>query len=157
MTKPYLHVMRELVGTRRILLPGVRAIVVDADGEVLLQRRADVELWGLPGGSVELGETVVEAMRREVFEETSLTVVDFEPMGLYSGPSQQLEYPNGDRIQCFSVGFIVRRWEGTPRADGVEGREVRFFDPATPPDELVEMHRQTLKDFLRYNGRFIVT
>ncbi len=148
--------MRELAGRQRILLPGVRAVVVDDSGSVLLLRRTDVGRWGLPGGSVELGETVVEAMRREVFEETSLTVVDFEPMGLYSGPDQRLEYPDGGRIQCFSVAFIVRSWSGTPRADGVEGSELRFFDPEAPPDDLLPMYRATLEDFRGYNGRFIV-
>ncbi|MFP3937190.1 MAG: NUDIX hydrolase [Phycisphaerae bacterium] len=157
MTKPYLQVMRELVGTQCILMPGVRALVLDDKGKVLLQKRTDVELWGLPGGSVELDETVSEAMCREVFEETNLTVESFEPMGLYSGPDQRLEYPDGGRIQCFSLAFIVRRWRGSPRADGVEGSEVRFFDPADPPDELVEMHRRTLQDFRRYNGEFLVT
>ncbi|MGC9455067.1 MAG: NUDIX hydrolase [Phycisphaerae bacterium] len=157
MTKPYLQMMRELVGKQCILMPGVRALVLDDDGKVLLQKRTDVARWGLPGGSVELDETASQAMCREVFEETNLTVDSYEPMGLYSGPDQRLEYPNGDRIQCFSVAFIVRMWKGTPQADGVEGSELRFFDPAAPPDELVEMHRQTLEDFRRYNGEFFVT
>lgn len=157
MAKPYLQVMRELVGRRRILLPGVRAIIVDDTGRVLMQRRTDVGRWGLPGGSVEPDETAVEAMRREVFEETSLRAVDFDPMGLYSGPDQQLEYPDGGRIQCFSVAFIVRSWSGTPQADGVEGSELRFFAPDEPPEDILPMHRATLDDFCRYNGRFFVS
>jgi ADP-ribose pyrophosphatase YjhB (NUDIX family) len=156
MAKPYLQTMRELVGRQCILLPGVRALILDADGRVLLQRRTDIEQWGLPGGSLELDETVTEALKREVAEETGLRVVAAEPMALYSGPDQRLEYPEGGRIQCFSLAFVVRQWEGEPRADGVEGLEVRFFPPDAPPADLVAMHRKTLDDFRRYNGTFFV-
>jgi ADP-ribose pyrophosphatase YjhB (NUDIX family) len=152
----YLREMRALVGSRPILLPGVRAVVLDAAGRVLLQRRTDMPLWGLPAGSVEIGETALEAIRREVAEETALEVVEPEPMALYSGPDQGLTYPNGDRIQCFSLAFVVRRWRGEPAADGVEGSEVRFFALDELPDEMVDIHRRTLDDYRRYDGTFFL-
>ena len=74
--------MRELVGSRRIFVPGVRAIILGDEGDLLLQRRSDTSLWGLPGGSVELGESALEALKREVAEETDLTVLQAEPMAL---------------------------------------------------------------------------
>ncbi len=86
--------------------------ILDA-GEILLQRRTDTDMWGLPGGSVELDETAFEALKREVAEETSLAVLEAEPMALYCGPDQKFVFPNGDCVQCFAVAFIVRRWEGT--------------------------------------------
>lgn len=54
--------------------PGVAAVVLDAARRVLLARRADNGLWGLPSGHVEPGETVAEAVAREVREETGLDV-----------------------------------------------------------------------------------
>ena len=125
----YVKTMRELIGDRPLFLPGVRALLPNSRGEILFQRRTDMPTWCLPSGSVELGESALDAVRREVFEETALTVLEAEPMGLYSGPSQTIEYPNGDKIQCFSISFIIRRWRGDPQADGVEGSEVRFFCP----------------------------
>ncbi|HUU28466.1 MAG TPA: NUDIX domain-containing protein [archaeon] len=154
--KEYVRTIRELVGSRRILLPGVRAIIVNENGEVLLQRRTDMALWGLPSGSVELDETALEALRREVAEETALKVTQAEPMALYSGPGQRLVYPGGDEIQAFSVAFIVRKWEGEPRPDGVECSERRFFPLSHLPDDLLPMHKQTLDDYLRYDGKFLL-
>lgn len=149
--------MRSLVGSRRLVVPGVRAILVNEAGDVLLQRRTDMPLWGLPAGSVELDESALDALKREVAEETSLRIIEAEPMALYSGPDQRFSYPNGDEIQCFAIAFIVRRWEGQPRADGVEGSEVRFFPLSELPEDLAPVHRQTLKDYGEYRGRFIVS
>jgi len=114
-------------------------------------------LWGLPSGSVELDETALEALAREVFEETNLEVRQAEPMALYSGPSQRFTYHNGDEIQCFSVAFIVRGWTGEPRADGVEGSEVWFWPLNALPDDLVPVHARTLDDFRDYNGNFMIS
>ena len=153
----YLRTMRKLVGSSLIHLPGVRALIFNEDGEILLQRRTDMPLWGLPAGAVELDESALDALKREVLEETSLKVVKAEPMALYSGPGQRFRYPNGDEIQCFSVAFIVRAWQGQPRPDGVEGSQVRFFPLSQLPDNLVPIHRQTIEDYKKYNGtlRFI--
>lgn len=157
MMGPYLESLRSRVGSQRILLPGVRAIILNDQEDVLLQRRTDLALWGLPSGSVELDETAVEALTREVLEETRLNVLQAEPMALYSGPSQRFQYPNGDEIQCFSVAFIVRDWTGEPRADGVEGSEVRFWPLGALPAELVPIHARTLDDFKQYDGRFLLS
>ncbi|HOA75202.1 MAG TPA: NUDIX domain-containing protein [Phycisphaerae bacterium] len=116
----YVESVRSAIGSQCILLPGVRAIILNDRQEVLLQRRTDVNCWGLPSGSVELSETAFEALKREVREETGIEVRRAEPMALYSGPSQRFRYPNGDEIQGFSLAFIVHDWTGTPKADGVE-------------------------------------
>ena len=151
----YLKDIRKLVGTRRIFVPGVRAVVVNNAGEILLQRRTDTDVWGLPGGSVELDETAFEALKREVAEETSLSVLEAEPMALYCGPDQKFVYPNGDCVQCFALAFIVRRWEGHPRADGIEGSMVRFFSLSKLPMRIASIHKQTIQDYAGYDGKFI--
>lgn len=152
MMGPYLQSLRSRVGPQPILLPGVRAIILNEREEVLLQRRTDMALCGLPSGSVELDEMALDALAREVFEETGLEVRQAEPMALYSGPCQRFKYPNGDEIQCFSVAFIVREWTGEPKADGVEGSEVRFWPIDELPEDLVPIHAKTLNDFRRYHG-----
>ena len=156
MMGPYLESIRSRVGSQCLLLPGVRAIILNDQGQVLLQRRTDMKCWGLPSGSVELDETALEALKREVCEETSLEVRRAEPMALYSGPSQRFKYPNGDEIQCFSVAFIVRDWVGEPKADGVEGSEVRFWPMDALPKNLVAIHARTLDDFRQYHGGFLL-
>lgn len=153
----YAGEMRKLVGSRRMFVPGVRAIIVNGTGDILFQRRKDNGLWGVPGGSVELDETPLAALRREVEEETALEVVSAEPMALYCGPQQKFAYPNRDEVQCFALAFIVREWRGTPRADGIEGSSLRFFPVQDPPRDIVPVHRSTIEDYLRYEGRFLLS
>lgn len=140
-----------------IFNPGVRAIILNEKKEVLLQQRTDMLHWCLPSGGVELGETALDALCREIFEETSLTVVEAEPMALYSGPEQQFEYPNGDQIQGFAVAFIIRKWTGIPCADGEEGSEVRFWSLDRLPENLAKRHLEVLRDFQCYTGKFILS
>src|SRR5438045_8375170 len=66
--------------------PGVSAIILTPEG-LLLQRRSDNGLWGLPGGGVEPGESVSEAIVREVREETGLEVAPGRLVGVYSAPA----------------------------------------------------------------------
>ena len=153
----YLQKIRKKIGSGRIFVPGVRAIIINDADEILLQRRRDNALWGLPGGAVVLDETVLEALKREVKEETALKVIEAEPMGLYCGPRQKFSYPNGDEVQCFAVAFIVRRWEGRPHADGLEGSLVRFFSISELPESLVPIHEQTIEDYIRNDGTFILS
>jgi len=153
----YAHMIRSLVGNRRIFVPGVRALIINGEGEILLQHRSDTGSWGLPGGSVELGETAIDALTREVLEETGLTVLSAEPMALYSGPQQQFTYPNGDEVQCFAVAFIVRNWEGSLQPDGVEGTQVRFWPRDRLPGDLAPVHVETIQDLEKYRGKFLLS
>ena len=66
----YVEELRALIGTRTLINPGVRAVIRDEAGAVLLQLRGDFKIWGLPAGGMELGESVQDAVRREVYEET---------------------------------------------------------------------------------------
>ena len=70
--------------------PAVAAVIHNGDGRILLQRRSDNGLWGLPGGSVEIGESVRDAIVREVREETGLTVEVLRLIGVYSDPRIQI-------------------------------------------------------------------
>jgi len=157
MTDSYVADLRKYIGKECIHLPGVRAIIFNDNGEVLLQRRTDMNRWGLPSGAVELDETAFDALRREVLEETKLTVKAAEPMALHSGPSQRFQYPNGDMVQGFAITFIVRDWTGQPKADGIEGSELRFWPCDALPPDMVQIHNQTLREYSRYHGQFIVS
>ncbi len=153
--KSYALEIREKVGPEcAIFVPGVRAIILNSGNEVLLQFTRDWKQWGLPAGGVEVGETALEALEREVYEETSLKVIDAEPMGLYSGPTQYFKYPNGDEVQGFAIAFIVRKWSGTPEADGDEGLKLKFWPLDNLPENIVPRHAGTIRNFLQYDGKF---
>ena len=128
--------------------PGVSAIILTAEG-LLLQRRSDNGLWGLPGGSVEPGESVSEAVVREVREETGLEVTPLRLVGVYSLPAngQVVTYPDGNVIHYVSSSFECRIVGGT-LAPNHESLELGWFDPERLPAEMMPMHRVRIGDAL---------
>ena len=131
-----------------VVRPGVSAIILTAEG-VLLQQRSDNRLWGLPGGGVEPGESVAEAVVREVREETGLEVRPIRLIGVYSSPThhQIVTYPDGNVIHYVSSSFECRIVGGA-LACGHESLELAWFDPRGLPTEMVDMHRVRIADAL---------
>ena len=131
-----------------VLRPSVSAILRDGDGRILLQRRSDNGRWGLPGGSVEIGESVGEAIMREVREETGLDVEVERLIGVYSDPALQVvRYRSGDVVHYISTLLACRILGGSLRTCA-ETLDLRFFDPAGLPDDLLPMHRIRIADAL---------
>jgi ADP-ribose pyrophosphatase YjhB (NUDIX family) len=130
----------------RELRPGVAAVIRDGEGRILLQRRSDNGLWGLPGGSVEIGESVRDAILREVREETGLTVEVTGLIGVYSDPTIQIvRYPDGNVVHYISTLLACRIVAGTLQTCD-ETLELTFFDPADLPPDLLPMHRLRIQD-----------
>jgi len=90
------------------IVPAVSAVLCDAEGKFILQRRSDNGLWALAGGMIEPGETVVEALRREVREETGYEIEIERLLGIYSDPHYVIEYSDGEVRQEFSICFAAR-------------------------------------------------
>jgi ADP-ribose pyrophosphatase YjhB (NUDIX family) len=105
---PYLEWIRERVGHQKILLVYASACVRDDAGRVLWQRRADFGWWGLPGGVLELHESLPDCVLREVREETGLSVAPIRLVGVYSSPEFDVIYPNGDQVQQVTACFECR-------------------------------------------------
>ena len=131
-----------------VIRPGVSAIILTAEG-LLLQRRSDNGHWGLPGGAVEPGESVSEALIREVREETGLEVRPGRLIGVYSAPAhhQVVTYPDGNVIHYVSSSFECRVTGGT-LACGSESLELGWFDPEKLPEGVLPMHRIRIDDAL---------
>ena len=120
-----------------LIRPGVAAVIFQ-DDRVLLQRRDDNRQWGLPGGSVEPGESVRTAVIREVLEETGLDVEPLRLIGVYSDPAnhQIVTYPDGNVIHYVSSVFECAVRGGTLTCCE-ESLELAYFAPdALPPDTL---------------------
>ena len=147
--------LRKLVGSKRIIVPGVRAVITDEQERVLLIHRSDTGRWGMPAGAVEIGDSALEALKREVKEETGLTVHSATPFALYSNSRFSFEYPNGDKVQMFALAFRVDKWDGelVQKTDETIGAE--FFPTEALPD-LHEVYAETLEDLRNYNGSFIL-
>lgn len=110
------------------LVPAASAIVMNGEGKILLHRRSDNTLWGLPGGAMEVGESIGETVVREVKEETGLDVVPEYIVGIYSNPKHVIAFSDGEVRQEFSVCFACRIAGGELRVSE-ESFEVSFFTP----------------------------
>ncbi len=110
------------------LVPAVSAVVTDQEGRLLLQRRADNKLWSVPGGAVELGESVLGALRREVQEETGLEVEADRLIGIYSSPDYLVAYDDGEVRQQFSLAFACHVTGGSVQTSS-ESIDVEWFHP----------------------------
>jgi ADP-ribose pyrophosphatase YjhB (NUDIX family) len=113
------------------LVPAATVFVQDDAGRVLLIQRSDNGLWALPGGGMEIGETLSGAAEREVLEETGYRVRVVDVVGIYSDPKQVIAYDDGEVRQQFAVlfgaeliGGSLATSEETPRAGWFHEAEV---------------------------------
>lgn len=152
----YIRELRKKIGNQRILVPGVRTLVHDASGRILLQKQREFGSWSLPHGCVDVGESALCAAKRETFEETGVRILTAELFGIYTDPKYSVTYPNGDEVQTFTIAFRATRWEGEPRPDGDESTEVGFFPLDELPEPIYPVHRDTLDDARRPEGGVLV-
>ena len=138
-----------------LLQDGAAAIIVNENGQILLQSRADRDRWGLPGGCQELGERFQDTVIREIKEETNLDVKeeDLELIDIVSGASRRNDYPNGDVVINNTALYCIRKYSGELKWDS-ESKEMRFFDLDNLPEnqndpDLIE----TYKNFIRKKTR----
>jgi ADP-ribose pyrophosphatase YjhB (NUDIX family) len=152
----YIKTLRSMIGNTKIVVPGVRALMFDTHGGLLLQKQTLFDSWSLPHGCVDVGESVFDALRREVKEETGLSVLDAQLFGIYSDPKYSVTYPNGDQVQTFTIAFLVRRWTGDLVPDGEEAMELGFFPLDRLPHPIYPVHVDTIHDYRLADGRVIV-
>lgn len=129
-----------------LLQDGAAAIIVNSEGQILLQSRADRDKWGLPGGCQELGERFQDTVLREVKEETNLDVKeeDLELIVIVSGASRRNDYPNGDVVINNTVLYCIRKYSGELKWDS-ESKNMKFFDLDNLPEnqndpDLIEIY-----------------
>ena len=99
--------------TANSLVPAVSAVVTDEAGRILMIRRADNDLYAIPGGAQDIGETVTEAVIRETREETGIDIEVTSLVGIYSDPRHVIAYDDGEVRQEFSICFRARAAGGS--------------------------------------------
>ncbi len=111
------------------LVPAAVAVVAREDGAVLLIRRTDNGNWALPGGAIEMNESIADAAIRETFEETGIQVEVTGLLGVYSDPRHVIHFTSNDEVRReFSVALTARPVGGAPTPSS-ESSEVRWVAP----------------------------
>ncbi|HSE99421.1 MAG: NUDIX domain-containing protein [Nitrososphaerales archaeon] len=127
-------------------IPTVDAIIQKSNSILLVKRSKDPykNQFALPGGFVNEGETIEEAIKREVYEETSLEVHPIDILGVYSDPKRD---PRG---HIMTVVFIVLIIRGNPSA-GDDAKEISWIPIEKISDIKVAFdHKLVIHDYLRW-------
>ena len=118
-----------------LLQDGAAIIIENKNGEILLQKRADRDKWGIPGGCQELGESFEDTIIREVKEETNLDIKpeSLKIIDIVSGMSRKNDYPNGDIVINNTVLYYTNSYSGELKWD-YESKDMRFFNLNSLPN-----------------------
>jgi 8-oxo-dGTP pyrophosphatase MutT (NUDIX family) len=108
------------------IIPAASAIIADAQGNILLHQRTDNDLWALPGGKMEVGESIGGTIVREVKEETGFEVRPKYVIGIYTNPNHVIAFSDGEVRQEFSLCFYCEIVGGEIKVSN-ESYEVAFF------------------------------
>lgn len=157
----YAYRLRKLVnGQMPLIIPSVRAIIRDEQGLVLFIERRKPQVhksnqWGMPAGSIELGESIYECLCREVKEETGLTVLGATLMAVYTGATGL-----GEKGQLFEFCFVVNEWSGDIVRETNESTDARFYSLNDLPEASSEFwrkhHSEVLRDLAQFQGNVIL-
>ena len=139
---PYIADLRAELGHRRLLLPGVTAVVFDDAGRVLLGERADNGQWALIAGVMDPGEQPAETAVREVYEETAVQVVPERITSVLTQPTTT--YPNGDQCDYVDITFRCRAVGGEARVNDDESLAVGWFELGDLPP-INDLNRRRLE------------
>ena len=146
MDKDYVKYIRERVGHDKIIMNASGAIIVK-DNKILLQRRSDNGMWGLPGGIMEMGETYHEGALREIKEETGLDIELDYLVGIYHNKDQR--WPSGDMAHVICAVFKAHIISGELTIDS-ESLELKFFSKEKLPSIASIDHKMAINDY--FNG-----
>ena len=140
------------------LVPSVNVVVTNDAGDILMIRRTDNGNRALPGGAIDLGESVAQAAVRETLEESGIECEITGIAGIYSDPRHLILYTsNGEVRQEFSIVLTARALCGHPTPSS-ESSEVRWVPVSDVPGYTMDRSmRIRISDFLARNQSKVIT
>lgn len=143
----YIKDIREKVGNDWIILNASAVVITNENNQILLQKRSDNHLWGLPGGLMELEDSIAECAIREVKEETNLDVVLERFIGVFSNPF--MRWREHDYAKIISYAFTGKVVGSKMKVNDHESLELKYFDYENLPQihsidtlEIIEAYYQ---------------
>ncbi|MFC4559004.1 NUDIX hydrolase [Virgibacillus kekensis] len=144
----YVKELRKVVGHRPLILPGAVVIILNGKNELLLQNRNDGG-WGLPGGLMEMGESIEETARREVKEETNLEIEELQLMGIFSGEEYFFKIDNGDEFYSVTAVYATEDVKGDLAVNKTEASDLQYFHLNHLPDDMAYEYRSYITPFVK--------
>ena len=145
----YMKFLRSHVGNAPLIQVGAGVILENDKGEILLQLRTDNHCWSYQGGSVDTGESVEDAAKRELFEETGLIADEIDLFDVFSGKDLHYIYPNGDEVYNIDIVYICKKYHGTIIAQKEEVETLAFFSIDNLPPNISPPNIPVLKKYLK--------
>lgn len=143
----YIMNLRKYVGHEPLIGLGATTMVFNDKNEILLNLRSDTNTWGIPGGSMELHETIEETAVRELKEEAGISADKLELVAILSGDEYYYEYPNGDKMCTVIVLFKVINYTGEIKVSDNESKQLKFFSLDELPN--MESRAQAIIDKIK--------
>ena len=146
----YISNLRKIIGHELIQVPGCRVILINKNQEILLQKRSDFKIWGLPAGSPEIRDSISDCIKREVKEETGLDLLSFSIFGFASNPASEIiTYPNGDKIHNYSLMVYSNHYSGQQIKENDETLELKWYSVDSLP-EMIQNHINTVNSYMKF-------
>jgi ADP-ribose pyrophosphatase YjhB (NUDIX family) len=145
----YVEDLRKIVGHIPLILVGAVVIITNYKNQILLQKRMHhpVGRYGLPGGLMELGESTIETARREVYEETGLTVSSLKLIDVFSGKENYIKTPNGDEFYVVVTAYWTNEFSGNLRINDTESMSLEFINIDELPENIPGSHKEIIKRY----------
>ena len=141
--------LRKKVGHDPIFMPASGCGIIK-DNKILLQKRTDNGTWAVHGGALELGETFLDAVKREVKEELGIDIINPVFINTYSGENMHFFYPNNDEVYVVASFYLVTEYIGEINVDPNEVAEVKWFDIDKLPSNLNKPDIEGINDIIAY-------
>ena len=130
----YISEMRKFVGHAPIMAVAAMGILYNEEKGLLLEKRTDTGEWCTPGGAIELGESLEDALKREIKEETNLDIANPKLFDIKA--NVHMVYPNKDEVYYTDVVYEINEFFGDLKPDK-ESTELKFFDLDNLPKNIM--------------------
>lgn len=145
----YVEQLRKKIGHDEYIGVGA-GIFIYKDRNVLLQKRKDNGCWSMHAGGLEIGETVEEAAKRELLEETGLTANTLCLLGVFSGEEMRYTYPNGDKVSIVQIIYTCNDFSGDINREQEEVSELKWFDINEIPENISPPDKKAFAYFINF-------